>query len=119
MKIYQRISFVVTRTDYKGERRPLLVNGERVEVSFRGAFLRDHHIDGKTLARLLPSWAKHKPIKSIGPQIKAFYAKNDKVICDRSGPVVGSDEWHEWQETQPDPFRATRLYRQSRGELRA
>jgi len=85
----------------------------------RVEYSHEHHIDGKTLARLLPAWAKAKNPPNIGAKVTAFYAANNKVICDRSGPVVGSDEWHELQETLPDPFRSTRLYRQSIGELRA
>ena len=79
-------------------------------VVVRREFLRDHHIDGKTLARLLPAWAKPKKLPSMGAKVTAFYAENNKVICYRSAIVVGSDEWHELQETLPDPFRATRRY---------
>lgn len=79
-------------------------------VTMRGEFIREHHIDGKTLARLLPAWAKPKKLPSMGAKVTAFYAENNKVICDRSALVVGSDEWHELQETLPDPFRATRRY---------
>ena len=84
----------------------------------RGEFLRDHHIDGKTLAKLLPSWAKFKKPANLGPKVTAFYAENDKVVTrlHRSGFIVGSDEFYEWQETQPDPFRSCRLYRESLGE---
>ena len=79
----------------------------KYSVTVRGEFLREHHIDGKTLARLLPSWAKVKPIKGIGAKVTAFYAENNKVVCDKSGPVVGSDDW---LIAQDDPFRAAHLH---------
>lgn len=84
----------------------------------RAEFLREHHIDGKTLARLLPSWAKHKKLPNIGAKVTAFYAENDKVVTrlHHSGFVVGSDDYADWLETQPDPFRSCREYRQSLGE---
>lgn len=84
----------------------------------RVEFSHDHYIDGKTLARLLPAWAKFKKPANIGPKVTAFYAENDKVITrlHHSGFIVGSDEYHDWTETQPDPFRACRLYRESLGE---
>jgi len=72
----------------------------------RCEFLRDHHIDGKTLARLLPSWAKPKKPKSIGHLVSAFYAENDKVVTDHS-ICVGSDDW---LIAQDDPFRAAHLH---------
>ena len=72
----------------------------------RVEFLRDHHIDGKTLARLLPAWAKVKPIKGIGAKVTEFYAENDKVVTDMS-VCVGSDDW---LIAQDDPFRAAHLH---------
>ncbi len=55
--------------DQRWESVPAYALTRRVE------FLRDHHIDGKTLARLLPAWAKVKPIKGIGAKVTAFYAE--------------------------------------------
>ena len=97
-------------TLHPGSRIEPLPGSYCFRVVIRREFLRDHHIDGKTLARLLPAWAKAKKLPSMGAKVTAFYAENDKVICDRSALVVGSDEWHELQETLPDPFRATRRY---------
>lgn len=88
----------------------------------RTEFSHDHEISGKTLLKMLPAWAKPDfGPKNIGAKVAAFYAENDKVITrlHHSGFVVGSEDYYDWQETQPDPFRSTRLYRQSLGELRA
>ncbi len=78
----------------------------KYSVTVRGEFLREHHIDGKTLARLLPSWAKVKPIKGIGAKVTAFYAENDKVVTDHS-ICVGSDDW---LIAQDDPHRAAHYH---------
>lgn len=47
---------------------------------------------GKELEKQLPRGCKGSPVKSIGHKVSAFYAKNNKVVTDRS-IVVGSDEW--------------------------
>ena len=73
----------------------------------RAEFLHDHTIDGKTLARLLPAWAKPKRITSIGPKVTEFYRLNAQVVTDMSGPWVGTEEWRELQD---DPHRAAHLY---------
>lgn len=84
-------------------------------LTIRREFLRDHHIDGKALLRLLPAWAKPNfGPKNIGAKVTAFYAQNSKVITDMSGPWVGSEAWHEAQELLPDPFRGTRQYLESK-----
>lgn len=75
-------------------------------LTIRREFLREHHIDGKTLARLLPAWAKPKKPKSIGHLVSAFYAENSKVVTDYS-VVVGSDEW---LIAQDDPHRAAHYH---------
>lgn len=73
----------------------------------RCEFLRDHHIDGKTLAKLLPARAKVKfPAVTMGKKVTAFYAENDKVVTDTS-ICVGSDDW---LIAQDDPFRAAHLH---------
>lgn len=92
----------------------------RYRVFVREELDREIELTAKQTAKMLPSWAKHKPIRGIGDKVTAFYRENNKVACDCTGLVVGSDEWHEWMETQPDPFRASRLYLESKfGGVRA
>ena len=90
-------------------------------ITRRCEYLREWHLEGKALLKMLPAWAKKCMASSptIGHKVTAFYALNNKVVTDCSGLVVGSDEYYDWLETQPDPFRSTRNYRQSLGELRA
>lgn len=75
-------------------------------VTRRCEFLREEVLDGKTLARLLPSWAKPKKPKSIGHLVSAFYAENEKVVTDMS-ICVGSDDW---LIAQDDPHRAAHYH---------
>ena len=88
-------------------------------VTIRREFSHDLQLSDKQVAKMLPAWAKKCMASSptIGHKVTAFYALNNKVVTDCSGLVVGSDEYYDWLETQPDPFRSTRNYRQSLGEL--
>ena len=89
-------------------------------VLIRREFLREWHVEGKALLKLLPAWAKHHVPRNIGVKVTEFYALNEKVVTrlHHSGFVVGSPEFHDWQETQPDPFRSADAYRRAIGELR-
>lgn len=104
-----------------------LVNGSGkptgdYQVTMRGTFLREDILTDKQVAKLLPAWAKPDfGPRNIGAKVTAFYAANANVVTGlhESGFIVGSDEYADWLETQPDPFRGTMMYRQSLGELRA
>ena len=91
-------------------------------VTIRRELLREESIEGKTLARMLPAWAKVKfPPLTFGPKVTAFYAINRQVITvmHECGHPVGSAEFHDWQAEQPDCFRSADAYRASKGEFRA
>lgn len=97
------------------------IDNRRFKVTIRREFLHDLELTPKQIAKMLPAWAKacmRKP-KSIGDQVTAFYARNDKVKIQphQCGDAIGSDAYYKWLETQPDPFRASRLYREQLGEL--
>lgn len=99
-----------------------LTDSKTWQVAERGEFLRDWHLDGKALLRLLPAWAKCKNPPSIGAKVTAFYAVNSKVVTGihQSGCIVGSEGYYDWLETQPNPFRGTDEYLgRNRRELRA
>jgi len=89
-------------------------------VTIRREFSHDLDLSAKQIAKLLPTWAKPHFPRSIGDKVTAFYKANDKVVTGlhHSGFVVGSDEFHEWQETQPDCFRQTRDYLRGKYEHR-
>lgn len=133
MKIFRLVTMAVTRNDFKGQRNAMTcfcvsetskVSGHTHTVfgklQFRGALLREDILTDKQVAKLLPAWAKpHRP-RSIGDKVTAFYKANDRVVTGlhHSGFIVGSDEFYEWQETQPDCFRQTRDYLQNKYEHR-
>ena len=79
----------------------------RYKLTRRTEVSHDFKPEGKQLLKLLPAWAKHKALPSIGHKVTAFYAVNDKVVCDLTKPVVGSDEW---LLDQDDPHRAAHLF---------
>ena len=63
------------------------------DVVIRKKFIREQHLEGKALLKMLPAWAKAKHPPTIGHKVTAFYAENAKVVCDLSKPVVGSPEY--------------------------
>lgn len=90
------------------------------KVTTRREFLHDMDLSAKQIAKLLPAWAKPHFPRSIGDKVTTFYKANAKVVTGlhHSGFIVGSDEFLEWQETQPDCFRQTRDYLQNKYEHR-
>ena len=99
---------------------PRHTNVAAFNLTRRCEFIREWHLDGKALLKMLPEWAKHHVPRNIGVKVTEFYALNDKVVTrlHHSGFVVGSPEFYDWQETQPDPFRSADAYRRAIGELR-
>ena len=93
--------------------------GVEYSVLMRAEFVREFHLEGKALLKMLPAWAKAKFPPSIGHKVTAFYAINNKTITQMHvcGFPVGSDEYHDWVETQPDIWRSVDVYRRSIGEL--